>query len=878
LACLLAMVDPVSSSKEDDSKNMEDLSQDEQGNKSSGGDQKLPSHDGILLETQIPDSHGSKKLEARGTHIYAETEAGHTEISAVGSNAITGKSSSFAQLVRTWETYMTDGTGGQFQPLQVFQQMSMCGPEDGLARFADPYGSYTQNYADLHEPSVFGRTHSTPSQHTHSILDDEDEDEPPPYGLEILNRSRSTPLSTSANSAFGTILKKAPYRHNAGDRSAFTLPLHRSTSAGSQTVSRQTTFNPIKHDKDLETEMTSIEVMDLPSQPLIDDKPKPKSTVQTAPSASENNASGRAARFLSDVSRNFRRRYIQRGGRDNPARPPSSSDDSAKKGDEETISSKSTTSSSSKSTRYEPEPRARTAASKSRHGIENVSRGQENPAEALKTATGKVHDTPYQQLDSDHDEDGKPFATDYVGVDSPATVSSPVYHQMDEDNQLSSQLNRVSIQVSSSTRERSLLVEELYTAASPEPAQIAADCSTLASQSNDSPGTSRCSATTYTSGHTTHATSTTYSSEQLSHLSSISETDREVMEANKAGNLLNQGQGISRAIKSDALTESIPLASSRNVRYREYVALADSPVNLREGATVPADRFFTYPDSHSAEKRGLGRIRNSMPSKKSISHSPTTTSSASMTTNSSASSAADAPPTFVSYLDGKLTSDLSFMRESGESSSPRGEDSNSEKRESSPAEMLGYSDVVFEEAKAPRNADTGTTSKKPLPIWPTKGLHFGRRVRSLPPRSPHKGARTPTTPPPGTVSPAYNCLSPPRNIVDHRIDPNVSKPSIVIRAPVSSRLVVVQNQYPGSYPASAQVAFNRISDGTTSQGGHEVVRIGTGYDMPRSYHSRLPRGPSPLGIRSRTYDEHSIEILKSDSKDDSSPTLLVDSN
>ena len=212
------------SSKEDTANEHEQLDRRNQGGKL--GQRNMELHENVpSLGTEATFAEASKTLSSGDTHARSEAETDRTETSTLTEHGAAGKRSSFAQLVRKWETYMTDRTGGQFQPMQVFQQLNLCGQEDGLARLT--YGSNPQNYSELQEPSVFRHTHSTPSQHTPSILDDEDEDEPPPYGLEILNRSRSTPLSTSANSAFGTILKTAPYRHDARDRSAFTLPLHR---------------------------------------------------------------------------------------------------------------------------------------------------------------------------------------------------------------------------------------------------------------------------------------------------------------------------------------------------------------------------------------------------------------------------------------------------------------------------------------------------------------------------------------------------------------------------------------------------------------------------------------------------------------------------
>jgi hypothetical protein len=780
-------------------------------------------------------------------------------------NANIGKPSSFAQIVRTWETYINDGTADQFQPLNMFQQLNLCGTGKRLARLTGPpltLAPNNQSKGKLLEPVGLRHTHSTPLRHTPSILDDDDEDLPPPIGLDILSRSRSTPLSTSANSAFGTILRTMPYMNGPGDRSAFTLPPYRlKPTLSDDRVARRTTFNPIQYDKEMETELTSIEVMDMPTrQPRRDPDEK---TVHDQEKPSKSKTALRAAKFLSDV-RNLRRRRRVRTGRENPARPASLSDDSAKKtdaADEQSLSSKS--SASSKDRRFVSNPQY------------NCKDPTRNNSKERAEGTSSSEATSYHQIDSDHEEGGHfPRRDVSVDADSPATIPSPVYHQMEDDHD-ASRVGRVRIQVSNSTKESMLpgvAGTPPYSIASPEPAQMARDVSTLTPHSQDSPGTSRCSGTTYTSGHTTHATSTTYSSGQMSHLSAISETDLEVMEANNAGKLLRgqeDEESSSAFPKNEALQKAIPLSSSRNARIGGYIELADSPVTLRDGASVPAERFFTLAES-PADKRGLGRLRTSS-LKKGIPNSPTTVSSSSMNTNSSASSTGTEPPAFVSYLDKKTTFDLTSLRESVEASSPRAGAQDLEKRESSPAELLGYSDVIFEEAQAPKP----TTQTKPRPIWPAMGLQFGRRVRSLPPRSPHKGGRTPTTTPPQSVSPAYSGVSPPRNIVDHRIDANVSRPYVLRSTPASTRLLSSQKVSPEVLSSSGDVNYAHIPAEGMDEGAYEVVRMGTGYDMSRNYYAAQPRGSSPTASLSKTYNEHSIEILKTDSKEESSPTLIT---
>ena len=182
---------------------------------------------------------------------------------------------------------------------------------------------------------------------------DSDEDEPPPVGLEILNhaRSRSTPLSTSKNSAFGTILRTNSQKMNdeslpsssstlCKGGSAFSLSPYSMLNNDNET--RSVVFNPIQNKSEILTttdcdaeqgEMTSIEVTSVTF-----------SSEQEIPqqhTTKKMNAASRAAKFLTDV-RNLRisgginggaTKTGSRDGRKNPARRPFiSSDDSTKNG------------------------------------------------------------------------------------------------------------------------------------------------------------------------------------------------------------------------------------------------------------------------------------------------------------------------------------------------------------------------------------------------------------------------------------------------------------------------------------------------------------------------------------------------------------------
>lgn len=748
----------------------------------------------------------------------------------------------FADLVRSWETYLGDSAADQFQPL-----LNFCGAGHGLARLtgnALPSSAGTDPKTKLSEPIALRHIHSTPLVHIPSILDDEDEDEPPPIGLEILSRSRSTPLSTSANSAFGTIRRpNVSYASGPGDRSAFSLPPYRlkPTLSSEHVPPHTTTFNPIKCEMEM-TEHTSIEVTNVVPLVVPEEVPveKPKAAVSTATS--------RAARFLPDF-RKLRRKRRGRDGRENPARPASTSDEAGKKldhCDDEVVTTK---------IHVEQEGGA---------PLLSGTKAIESKISGVVSVSGldeSINVAVYHHVDSDQEAGGGVAARS----DSCTTVPSPIFHAVGNDN---GRMEHVRIQVSNTTKGSVLPMSDRpnCTIASPVASPFTNDYATLTPQSHDSPETSRCSGTSYASGHTTQATFTTLGSGQASCLTAISETDLEIMEANKAGKLLDGQSECEQTADSGGTRGEV----KGQPRYPGFIELSNGSASLREGANVPADRFFTLAGSPN-DKLGLGgRHRTSSSMRKGpASHSPTTISSSSMTTNSSASSAPDEPPKFVSYLDRKTTSDLTSLRESDERSSPRAGHER-EERESSPAsDMLGYTDAIFEEAQAPQ--DNQWVKAKPRPIWPAKGFPIGRKVRSLPPRNPLK-SRTPTTPPPrgGGASPAYDAVSPPRTIVDHRIDPNVSRPCVFRTTPTPTRPLPSQKISAQVLSSSGNVDYAHIQGTGPNQSAYEVVRMGTNNNLSRNYYVGIPRGPSPSALRVVTYDDQSIEIFKSDSKEESS--------
>jgi hypothetical protein len=711
-----------------------------------------------------------------------------------------GKPDSFAQLVRTWEAYINDDEGDVFQPLQMLQSLQLCGRAgEGLARLAGP----SLPGINALMPPALQHTNSSPLQYRPPMFDNYNDEEviPPPIPLNPFQRSSSTPSAyrtNSVSSAFAT-----------ADRSAFTLPSQRSNYASvGDTGSHFSAFDPVKYYATAldDMERTSIEVMDMTTEPkedLDEGKEEPKLV--------KKGAASRAARFLTDV-RTLRRRRRMRGGRDNPAQPASvssgesvsvegnkaavtiitESDYTPRKAPEELFESKQLETTESQEDKGEP--------------VYSPEVHESDPED------GKDEDTPaigeYHQLDSDVDEEESHYQRIEASLQSPGTspgtVPSPSYQQIVEDRpsnntekRVRMDTSRIRIQVSnpitpSSSAKIDNSGEPVGAVVSPSPTRMAqGEGSSITHQDsneeaneeegNASPGTTRSSNTGSTSGHTTQAASTSSSGQQSS-LTTISETDREVMEANKQGKRRLSSRIVPVAQKSDADGTSFHSSSTDSSNPAGYLALEESPTSLREGANVPAERFFTNsPDAGIASLAGAAsmRSRTTSTSKKSV-NSPVTLEGSSGTNTSSSNSSGEEPPTFVSYLHRQAASDLTSVREAAETSSPRAGEG--EEREASPAEIVGYPEVLFEQANVPKE-------QQPLPVRPPKENTLDK-YRLRPPRSPVKGARSVTTPPPrGSVSPIYNQHSPPRNIVDHP-DSNLSRPYVMRTAPAGGGKLV----------------------------------------------------------------------------------------
>jgi hypothetical protein len=339
-------------------------------------------------------------------------------------------------------------------------------------------------------------------------------------------------------------------------------------------------------------------------------------------------------------------------------------------------------------------------------------------------------------------------------------------------------------------------------------------------------------------------------------LSTISETDREVMQANTEGKRRRRGLESLTALRKNeplgpengSLNSSTTSISSTNPS--GYIALASSPVPLRDGAIVPAYRFFTNSPSSSSAIPTTSATRAAVPLRRSgLSSSPGTVETASAShTTSSGSNGDEVPPKFVSYMDREGASDLTSVREGVEVSTKRGDSDKTEEREDSPAEFVKYPELIY--------ANSGATSPLPRPLSAK-----GQRPRTArPPRTPTKGLLPRATPSPrGALSPA-NQHSPPRGIVDHPA--SLSSMEHIVHASTNE----------GECLASVRKGESLV--GSLIPPDEPMLMIANGYVSPVNYrddelhdHSRPVRG--------RTYEDGSVEILKASTPNSSPPTLVT---
>lgn len=752
------------------------------------------------------------KLESRmdGTSVASGGIASSaSQKETINSEGLKGRPNAFAQLVRGWEAYLNDADTEAFPSFQMLQSsLQLCGPAAaaGIARIAAPPSSgqnlHLQN--QFLAPPALRHTHSSPLNYGKSIFDQEGDNVPPPIPLDPFQRSSSTPSSFRQRSM----------------NSAFTMPSQQRASytSVSQPGFRLSAFDPVKYYASAleDMERTSIEVMDVSTEPL-----------ESSNKEGRKGAASRAARFLSDV-RTLRRRRRARGGRENPVQPASISSSSTEDNNDENAHALDT----SVTVITEPNPNETSMLSRSSEVSAILGEApvgeKDEPFYSAPVSESDPEDErhisqPYQQLESDGDEDElhiRPIEST-VPAKGPA-LRTPSYQRIVDERLVNvtekQALAKLSFKLPEGEKDNS---------STPSPSRMIRE----GSSTNDSPGM-RSAGTGSSSGHTTQATFSSGNTGLQSGLSTISETDREVMEANKEGKRLRVLSSIitshkepeGGSLNSTSTTSSIP---------NGYLALDNSPMSLREGANLPAYRFFTTsPTGDDLDPSNSAALSHIPLSTRRSAHSGSTTtvetSSATQTSSSGGSSTEDKPPTFVSYFDRQNASDLTLLREG--ISSQRADVDRSEEREDSPADLVAYPELFFEQANLARGRPD--------------------RLRSRPPRSPTKGLRHLTTPPPrGSVSPLQQ-VSPPRNIVDHP-DSSLSRPHVTRTSATGQTFVAV----------------NALVTPVAETGTEVVVKP----DSPRNFlEDELPS--SRGSMRGRTYADGSVEILKSSSKEDVSPS------
>jgi hypothetical protein len=746
---------------------------------------------------------------------------------------------SVAMLRKHWEGYVIDGKGMQFDSFKRF----FGGESEPSDTFSEIKGMIEGG--TFYTPHALRHTHSTPLKKAPSILDEYAvrDGMPPPIPLNPFQRSSSTPSAfrtRSVNSAFGSV------------RSTLTADTEEDCSlAGVQYVSmegepvvsyRCSAFDPVQYyarqleDMAVQEDMerTTIEVTD-ETMHTTDDS----STVTTTIKRRPKRGAAVAERFLANVRVFRRRRRGHANGRSTSFRSSSSTNSLTRTdgvdNEERSLASVPpqtmvTVITEIGETTPDPPCGLQPCASPSHTDKFKKPVCEEEPLQPVAPS--------YDRLESDVEEDAHYQKIEAsLQTDSTQSVPSPSMQDMSGDHV---QGDNIRIQVSGKkTPPFSVYSPKDNTSPVPfstPPCQRVPRSleSALTQRSNDSmtdsPQTNRSSNTGSSMGHTTQATSS--SSVQQSNLSTISETDREVMLANKEGKRRRGLDSLQVGSKLDLLVSTTSSVNSSSTSSNStgatphgYLALQANP-SPRDGANVAMERFFSHESGQPAIAQAhVHSLENSSSSRNSgQSNSPVTDGSSTMTHTSSLRSSPSEPSTFVSHLyDKKNASDLT-TREETESLANRSAGIENEEREGSPAPIVSYHPFSFEGA-----ALLLEQQMIPKPLRPPSRPD---KFRSRPPRSPVKGSRMVTTPPPYRTSPSYRQLSPPLHAADN-VQQNASQPYVLRSTETGKSLVSVDQ-----HSSAAQV----------DDGSLECMQ----------------------GV---TYEEHSIEIMKSVSKDEVLPRM-----
>lgn len=745
--------------------------------------------------------------------------------------------SSFRKLVQGWETTIgslrtdphmgrTDPTSQDFEPLRLLENLSLCGPlgeqpahQPLLPRSLGPSHHIRDapQETDPTKPVSFTHAHSSPLQYT-PMIDKNERDQK----LADMRRSNSTP------SAFKDF-RNLQTDHTKGIRldgragSAFSQPQQRPRYVRSHMDTHYSAFEPvqpgIKHSKIAGP--TGQQEGQRKSIPQLDDDNDLEHGTKNLAKYPQKKGSSKPAHIFS--IKGLRRR--RRSGRENPVRPPSTSssskgadDDSLKMGcesstpenDIQTMPLDDGSPSNVPASNFNSMSTAEVAFSsnlRTQHLSRNfgLSPSTDSDGNFDEDTVGEIatirqpHAGAYHSLGS-NDED----ETTHILPDSPATIPSPAYQEFasDEEHPLLLEERPGNSVGSRPLHPRPMARTPTHSttqdvAVTPQPRLVLPNKnSSPASQDSASLSrtTTRSSQTNSTSMRTQTTSTATISSGQTV-TSSLAEADREVMETNR------RGRGRREGISDVDGTASAYSSSTSSTNLNGYVPLSSSPSPLRDGAALPVERFFatsvhSMTPSSGSKSNDRGVAASSAPSTSKCTvggmrgrGSPMTVSSLFASNTNLSTSAGEEPPQIVSYLDKKTTSPI--VRASTKPLSSllpdRHADSTDEERES-PAHIVGYSQLVWEEG----SGLSETTSRYPRAIRPSKVKH----QRSKPPRSPVKletgrrnvasgpGLRTgdtrnvgnrtpPTTPPtnqatessPGSGSTA-DLRSPPRQMID----------------------------------------------------------------------------------------------------------------
>jgi hypothetical protein len=656
------------------------------------------------------------------------------------------------RLVKEWEAFVYDGARNAHLGLETLTRCvgHVASDDDG-----DPFAPFKLRHA-----------HSSPNYSSFSTLQ--------PASASIFYRPSSTPSTTSfsqrsASSAFAKV-RTLPTLSALDDRSAFSvLPLRPSTAASSDPGSRYNSlFQSSDFSNDIqETEKASIEIVDL-GPALFESKPAPQKWY----------ASLKAKSFLKgNVLLRQRRRWGDRV--DSSKMPPTAlttkvtgrnveSDDgnSWRRG----VQVIETVQSSEEEEIYRI--RAREVKFSSR---------REDEEDVLAVSPQSF--SRYQGVDSDIEDDDTHFHRIVEIHDFPDSIPSPEYQQLTDSG------GRFQSEATTTTLRHTPPIGSISNSLNGISLTLSQDSGA------ESPGTAMSTLTSNTSGHITLGTSTsaTLSSGRITILSTVSETDREVMETNRAARGLRLQRVAQADLKidgeSDATVHSSSTASTKTVGYLTL----GSPGPLRDGASLMTDRFFkqsTIP---------VNQLASTTPSNGALESAQNRTNSHSSTETHEPSSDEYPINVFGTNVNNALTS--THLEETSEfvtySESPISlfkDDIKSMIRGSlfgtSSQEMLHNtesiasirdhtSQVIFEEAKP-----NSQSLFRPLKVRDHKNSV------SKPPLSPVKGLKAPLSrypvPSSGSDIAEEQEQSPP-NIIDHRIQySNVSKPH-VLRSPIASK-------------------------------------------------------------------------------------------